>query len=495
MYGVNARRLRRRVIVLAVFGIAPILPALLLLYWSQSPGAALRSSEQVTYALVLTGAAFTYFHWRMSAATMEHPTSTRLAGWLTAGLVLTALQGLAQAAMVNPVPPQWRDAWPLVSELTLILVLLAGVLASDRAEVPGDPAIMGSVGALVLTAVGFITVHVVPPLQLTHTVGRLIVTLLMVLGLLFALAVMQRHPGAHWASRRLGLVVVLMTFARCVGYLAMHNRPGLGVAIFANLAAAVLICTMSQALLRRSLTQHHRELIELERTLAEARADVLHERELLHEVGSTVAGLSSATQVMKQGRLISGERRARLEQLMDAEVARLERLIRTRGALVEEGLDLPLEQSDAEVDFDVDEVVETLVLSHQSRGLDVRWQASGLRAAGDPDELAEVVNILLENARRHGGRTVWLEARHHDGFVELACSDDGPGVPAELRPHLFTSGVRGPDSPGQGLGLSIARRHLSRRGGSLELGPSLRSGATFVARLKNSELADAHHVA
>ena len=120
-----------------------------------------------------------------------------------------------------------------------------------------------------------------------------------------------------------------------------------------------------------------------------------------------------------------------------------------------------------------------------------------MRAFGEPDDFAEVVNILLENARRHGGRTVHMEVRENDGYVELICSDDGPGVSAEILPQLFTSGVRGPDSPGQGLGLSIAQRLMSDRGGSLELVDSLRPGATFVARLPRNEMTDAtpHHVA
>jgi signal transduction histidine kinase len=485
--------MRRRSIVLATFGVAPVAPALLLLHNAGGPGAALRNSEQVTYALALTGAAFAYFHWRMSGSALERPTSSRMAGWLTVGLLLTALQGLAQAAMINPVPAPWRAAWPLVSELVLIAVLAVVVLVSERIDVPADPAIVGSVGALVLTAAGFLTVNYVPALHLAPVTARFLVTLLMVVGLLFAWAITQQRTVSRWARRRLAVATVLLTFAICMGDLAGHHQLGVGFAVFANIAGAIVICTMSQALLRRSLMQHHREMMQLQETLAQARADVLHERELLHEVGSTVAGISSASQVMKQGPQLSGEHRARLEQLMNAEMARLERLMRNRTASVHDDLDLALAADGSDVD--VDDVVEKLALSHQNRGLDVHWEPSGLRAVGDPDELSEVVNILLENARRHGGHTVWLEASQCGDFVELACSDDGPGVADDLRPQLFTSGFRGPDSPGQGLGLSIAQRHLSQRGGSLELAASVHPGATFVARLKSSELVDAHHVA
>ena len=118
MFYVSGRRMRRRSIVLAVFGVAPVVPALVLLYSADGLGAALRNSEQVTYALALTGAAFAYFHWRMSGTTLDRPTSSRAAGWLTIRLLIVALQGLAQAAFVKggskasstlfkpPIPPR-----------------------------------------------------------------------------------------------------------------------------------------------------------------------------------------------------------------------------------------------------------------------------------------------------------------------------------------------------------------------------------------------------
>jgi signal transduction histidine kinase len=134
-------------------------------------------------------------------------------------------------------------------------------------------------------------------------------------------------------------------------------------------------------------------------------------------------------------------------------------------------------------EFDVDDVVEQLVTSHRERGLDVRWTPGHTLAVGDPDDFAEVLNILLENARRHGGQMVRVDVSASNGQVEVACSDDGPGVADDVRAQLFTSGVRGQDSPGQGLGLAIARRLMSERGGSLVLADSDHQGATFVARL------------
>ena len=141
-----------------------------------------------------------------------------------------------------------------------------------------------------------------------------------------------------------------------------------------------------------------------------------------------------------------------------------------------------------DVHYSVDDVVEPLVVSHQARGRDVQWQPSGQSAFGDPDDLAEVVNILLENAARHGdGAPVVLTASADGDHVELRCADSGPGVAREVRSELFTSGVRRSGSTGSGYGLAIAQRLVTDGGGSLALEDSPGPGATFVARLPRTE--------
>jgi signal transduction histidine kinase len=470
--------------IVAVLTVAPVVPLLLLTQDSHGNGEVLRSSELVAYSLVLGAAVFVYFHWRMTTASLAGESAARLAGWLTVGLMAAGLYGLVQASLLDA-PAGPRDGWPVVGEIVLLVALIVVAHVAERAEVPGDPALVGTIGGLLLAGGASLTMAFAPPLLLSPTTDALLTTLVMVTGLIFALTLLQRTQVSPWVRRRLALSAILLTVAHCVAYLELRDDVIVTVAVIANLQGAVVLCTMTQALLRRSVLDHQHELLELQETLAQVRAGVLEDRELLHEVGSTVAGITTASRVMRQGSRLSPQRRARLETMLDAELARLDRLMSSRAPSMAQ-------------EFDVDDVVEQLVVSHQARGLDVHWTPGRVRALGDPDDLAEVVNILLENARRHGGQTVRLGVAASDGYVEIACSDDGPGVADEVRPQLFTSGVRGPESPGQGLGLAIAHRLMSERGGSLELADSSHHrGAMFVARLPISEMAHAasHNVA
>ncbi|HET6938411.1 MAG TPA: ATP-binding protein, partial [Nocardioides sp.] len=247
------------------------------------------------------------------------------------------------------------------------------------------------------------------------------------------------------------------------------------VIVTANVGGAMVLGAVIQSLFRGSLTNYQREMLSLQKSLAEVRAGAQGERELLHEVGSTLAGIATASRMIQQVGSIEPTRRQRLEAMVAAEVSRLERLMSHRAP-------------SGTYDYAVDDVIEPLVVSHQARGRQVRWEPSDLYAVGDPDDLAEVVNILLENAARHGDGRVELVVRPDADFVEVWCSDGGPGIAPEVRAGLFISGVRGPDSEGHGYGLAIAQRLMSDAGGSLALLDHSAQGATFVARVPRSEV-------
>jgi signal transduction histidine kinase len=484
MYDDGVSNGARRVLVFTVLAVTTTIPVLLLLHYSRWSGEIYRASELMAYAVVLGAATFVYLHWRMTSSTPDRETAARLTGWLTVGLAVAGFYGLVQSSLLEAATAGPRDSWPQVGQIVMLVVLIVLTQVAERVDVPGDPALAGAAGGLLLTAVACLTVTFAPPFVVSPTTQQLLSTVVMVTGLILAWTVLQRNQVSMWARRRLAISAVLLTAAYCVGYLDVRSHIVVAVAVFANLLGAVVLCAMTQSLLRRSVLEHQRELQRLQEMLAKVRADVLEERELLHEVGSTVAGITTASRVMRHAPTMTSQHRARLEHMLDAELARLDRLMSARAPA-------------AAREFDVDDVVEQLVTSHQARGLDVDWTPGHVRAVGDPDDLAEVVNILLENARRHGAGSAWVEVSHADGHVEVACTDNGPGVSDEIRPQLFTSGARGPDSPGQGLGLSIAKRLMSERGGSLVLADSHTGGATFVARLPVSEIAHAaaHHVA
>ncbi len=101
---------------------------------------------------------------------------------------------------------------------------------------------------------------------------------------------------------------------------------------------------------------------------------------------------------------------------------------------------------------------------------------------GDPVLIDWAVEVLTKNAidalAGRGGRVRLAAAAGPGGTVVIRVSDDGPGVPRELRSRIFDPGFSTKKS-GWGIGLSLAKRIVEENhGGRLVLVPTER-GATF----------------
>jgi signal transduction histidine kinase len=108
-------------------------------------------------------------------------------------------------------------------------------------------------------------------------------------------------------------------------------------------------------------------------------------------------------------------------------------------------------------------------------------------AKGDPDAVARVARILIDNALRYTppGTPIRVEAAYDGPRATLAVADQGPGIPEEEREEIFERfrrGRGGSGAGGFGLGLAIGRELAERLGGRLELAPAAR-GARFVLSL------------
>jgi signal transduction histidine kinase len=124
--------------------------------------------------------------------------------------------------------------------------------------------------------------------------------------------------------------------------------------------------------------------------------------------------------------------------------------------------------------------------------LDAIQPEDGCWGRGDPDAVARVVRILLDNALRYGptGQAVTLSTACSQGHAAILVSDCGPGIPPEEREHIFERFHRGRaagSESGFGLGLAIGRELAERMGGTLRLADGEPPGACFVLTLATAE--------
>jgi two-component system heavy metal sensor histidine kinase CusS len=110
---------------------------------------------------------------------------------------------------------------------------------------------------------------------------------------------------------------------------------------------------------------------------------------------------------------------------------------------------------------------------------------------GDREMISLTVQNLVENAvkyNRPGGK-IRVSAEKHDHVVQICVGNNGPEISPERIPHVFERFYRAQgneQTPGHGLGLSIARELARAHGGDLTLAKSREDWTEFCLRLSAS---------
>jgi two-component system OmpR family sensor kinase len=147
-------------------------------------------------------------------------------------------------------------------------------------------------------------------------------------------------------------------------------------------------------------------------------------------------------------------------------------------------------------EVDLVELVANAVADAQAAGPEHNWEVSlpedAVTVLADENQLHQVVANLLSNARKH--TPAGTNVRTTVGIVpDAGCalievSDDGPGIPEELRDSVFERFVKADearthDAEGStGLGLSIVAAVVAAHGGRVWV-QSSDAGTTFTALL------------
>jgi signal transduction histidine kinase len=113
------------------------------------------------------------------------------------------------------------------------------------------------------------------------------------------------------------------------------------------------------------------------------------------------------------------------------------------------------------------------------RRLDI-YAPEALEIEADPAQLGQALANAVQNALRHGGGTVTLQALERAGVVELHVLDEGSGFAPGFIPEAFSRFARADEartSPGTGLGLAIVRTIAAAHGGSAHVANRQHGGA------------------
>jgi len=131
--------------------------------------------------------------------------------------------------------------------------------------------------------------------------------------------------------------------------------------------------------------------------------------------------------------------------------------------------ELPLRLQPVAVDRMLSSVVSRFEWRANEVGKTVDFTPSGLWCRGDELRLEQALANLVDNALRHGGFHVEVDAVAYNATVELHVRDDGDGLPDAFAARAFDRFARADEArhgDGAGLGLAIVQRIAEAHGGA-----------------------------
>jgi signal transduction histidine kinase len=203
-----------------------------------------------------------------------------------------------------------------------------------------------------------------------------------------------------------------------------------------------------------------------------------------HELRTPLTSVQATLSALRRHPDLDVERRGVLLDDALAEQRRLVDLLDGLQALAR-GDAGPIEH----VPVDLTELVDEVVTAAAARTPDVTLSAAlpdaPVVVSGWEPGLRLVVENLVNNAVRHGGRTVRVTLTGDPATV-LTVDDDGPGIPDADRERIFTPFARLDDTatPGSGLGLALVAQQAGHHGATVEVAraPEPLGGARFTVR-------------
>lgn len=196
---------------------------------------------------------------------------------------------------------------------------------------------------------------------------------------------------------------------------------------------------------------------------------------LAHEIKNPLAGIKGAAQLLEMGASDEDQEMARL---IRDEVDRIGQLLSRVEAFGDFGIA-------RRVAVNVHDVLDRAAKSAKAGfAAHIRfveeYDPSLPPTPGDPDQLMQVIQNLIKNASEAApelGGVIMLKTAYRAGVkvrgpqgrteslpLQIEISDNGGGVPEDLRPHLFEPFVTS-KSKGTGLGLALVSKIVADHGG------------------------------
>jgi two-component system OmpR family sensor kinase len=305
------------------------------------------------------------------------------------------------------------------------------------------------------------------PIRFKHSVGAAVVFSVPLSDVEDNVALIRRRIIAAGALALLGALLAGYWVARALSRRVKRLEVAAGRVARGDFAARFPVDSADElGQLALALDRMQRQLAELDSARKRFIATASH------ELRTPIFSLGGFLELLADEELDDETRRSFVQEIRE-QVDRL-------GKLATDLLDLSrLEAGSLELRVEPTDVTEICRMvtgefapaaAQRSSELDLNLPRGPLEATCDPERLAQIMRILIDNALRHTpDRTaVVVSAGRNGAGVRLAVTDRGPGIKRGEIEQIFEPFYTSDDARGSGLGLAIARELAERMNGRLD---------------------------
>ncbi len=195
-----------------------------------------------------------------------------------------------------------------------------------------------------------------------------------------------------------------------------------------------------------------------------------------HELRTPLAAIRGYAELSRRSPEPVPEEVGHVLRRVESEAQRMTALVEDLLLLARLDAGRPLERDPVDLTMLVVDAVSDAHAAGPGHDWQLDLPVEPVTVTGDRARLHQVLANLLANARTHTpeGTTVTVGVRTTGDDAVLTVTDGGPGIPAELQPHIFERFARGDSSRSRaagstGLGLSIVHAVVAAHGGTVSV--------------------------
>lgn len=252
------------------------------------------------------------------------------------------------------------------------------------------------------------------------------------------------------------------------------HDPEDALAFFAFVLTAIVVGQLSTRLeMRVLLTEDLRKSEQLKTALLDA---------VTHDLRTPLTSIKAAITTVRRSEL-PRDAREEMYEVIEQESDRLDRFI---GGMMDlarlEAGDLHPESTDVTAEEIIDDAVQRAAPRLRTHRVDILAPAELPPLHADPRLISQVLYTLLDNAAKNSppeSAIRIIASQTPPRRIVFAVTDEGPGIPAEMREQVFEKFFRVGDRSGYGVGLAVARGIVQAHGGRIwiESGPQGRGAS------------------